>query len=321
MSTQSNEQAVSPWHPGERSMHERLGIASQMEARGRNVLRDHMPEQHRAFFAQLPFIVVGAVDEAGQPWATLLEGEPGFLHSPDPQQLTVAALPGHGDPLLPGMQLGRALGLLGIELHTRRRNRLNGRLASLQDGSFAVEVVQSFGNCPKYIQERAFTFAHPVDRPYSGVAETLSALDDEARASILAADTFFVASYYPGDAERPGPQVDVSHRGGKPGFVHVVYNVLTIPDFSGNRFFNTLGNMLVNPKAGLLFIDFDSGDLLQLTGSTEILMDGPTLAAFQGVERVWRFTVNRMVRRRSTLALRWRFLGLSPFSEATAAWE
>lgn len=321
MSTQSNEQPVSPWHPGERSMHERLGIAPQMEAHGQRVLRDHLPEQHRAFFPLLPFIVLGAVDDMGQPWASVLEGEPGFLHSPDPQHLDIGALPGRGDPVLPSIQIGQPLGLLGIELHTRRRNRLNGRIAALHEAGFAVEVAQSFGNCPKYIQQRTYAFADQPGTPYSGAVETLPALDEAAQASILAADTFFVASYYAGDAERPGQSVDVSHRGGKPGFVRVDGNVLSIPDFTGNRHFNTLGNLLVNPRAGLLFIDFQSGDLLQLTGSTDIVADGPELAAFQGVERIWRFSISRMVRRRRALALRWQLQSVSPHLLTTGSWE
>ena len=60
---------------------------------------------------------------------------------------------------------------------------------------------------------------------------------------------------------------DISHRGGRPGFVRVDGDVLTIPDFRGNRYFNTLGNLIAEPRASLLFVDFETGDLLQLQGS------------------------------------------------------
>ncbi len=135
---------------------------------------------------------------------------------------------------------------------------------------------------------------------------------------IAEADTFFVASYVDVDGER---SVDVSHRGGQAGFVQVEGNRLTIPDFAGNLHFNTLGNLLLNPRAGLLFIDFNTGDLLQLSGRTEIILDGPQVEAFQGAERLWTIDVEQVVRRPAALALRWRFDGVSPTSLLTGTWE
>ncbi|MDR5671235.1 pyridoxamine 5'-phosphate oxidase family protein, partial [Burkholderia cenocepacia] len=96
-----------------------------------------------------------------------------------------------------------------------------------------------------------------------------------------------VASYVGDGAER---QVDVSHRGGKAGFVRIGDDgVLTIPDFAGNLFFATLGNFRVNPRAGIVFADFETGDVLQMTGEAEVDLDSPEIAAFQGAERLWRF--------------------------------
>ena len=74
-----------------------------------------------------------------------------------------------------------------------------------------------------------------------------------------------------------------------PGFVAIESDgALLVPDFSGNRFFNTLGNLIANPKAGLLFPDFETGDLLQIAGATEIIFEGPLLERFPGAERLWR---------------------------------
>ncbi|MGM8063053.1 2Fe-2S iron-sulfur cluster-binding protein [Vogesella indigofera] len=317
----SNPGNGSPWHRGERTIHEQMGTTAQMEAFGRRVIRDYMPDQHRTFYAQLPFIVAGGIDTQGRPWAGLLEGEPGFIQSPDPRQLLIQARAAAGDPLLDCLQDGAAIGLLGIELHTRRRNRMNGQIHTLHHGGFAVQVGHAFGNCPQYIQDRAFTFAHPLGQSYGGTVERLTVLDDSARAAIMEADTFFVASCFPGDADNPEPQVDVSHRGGKPGFVRIDGDTLTIPDFAGNLHFNTLGNLLVYPKAGLVFIDFASGDMLQLSGSTEIQFSGDDIAAFQGAERLWRFRVEQVVRRRGVLALRWQLNGFSPNSLMTGSWQ
>lgn len=133
-------------------------MAERMAQVGAKVIRDYMPDQHRLFFAQLPFLVVGAVDGRGDPWAGALEGEPGFALSPDPVTLRVAAMPDADDPLADGLGPDRPLGLLGIELHTRRRNRMNGRIAAWDGKRFDVAVAESFGNCPQYIQARDFHF-------------------------------------------------------------------------------------------------------------------------------------------------------------------
>ncbi|MET0947614.1 MAG: pyridoxamine 5'-phosphate oxidase family protein [Pseudomonas sp.] len=304
----------SPWHAGEQQLQAHVGVAERMEVLGRRVIRSEMPDQHRRFYGQLPFMLYGAVDAEGNPWASVLEGAPGFVHSPEPSELQFNGLPGVDDPAQ--LSDGAAIGLLGIELHTRRRNRLNGRVGGLSEHGFEVTVDQSFGNCPQYIQLRQFRSV-PLADSATRTAQRLNRLDDAASAMITAADTFFVASYADVDGKR---SVDVSHRGGQSGFVQVDGNRLTIPDFAGNLFFNTLGNLLLNPRAGLLFIDFNTGDLLQLSGRTEVILEGPQIEAFQGAERLWTFDVEQVVRRPAALALRWRFDGVSPTSLLTGTW-
>jgi uncharacterized protein len=305
----------SPWHAGEKQLQAHVGIAERMEVLGRKVIRSEMPDQHRTFYEQLPFMLYGAVDADGNPWASILEGPPGFAHSPEPGALQFRSLPGADDPAQ--LTEGAAIGLLGIELHTRRRNRLNGRVGAVKESGFDVAVEQSFGNCPQYIQLRQFRSV-PLADPSTRIAQHLNGLDDAAKTLITGADTFFVASYVDVDGQR---SVDVSHRGGQAGFVQVEGNRLTIPDFSGNLFFNTLGNLLLNPRAGLLFIDFNSGDLLHLSGRTEVILEGSQVEAFQGAERLWTFEVESVVRRPAALALRWRFDGVSPTSLLTGTWE
>lgn len=304
----------SPWHAGEQQLQAHVGVAERMEAFGRKVIRTWMPDQHREFYQQLPFMLYGAVDAQGRPWASVLEGAPGFARSPDLEHLHFATQVAADDPAQ--LRDGEPIGLLGIELHTRRRNRLNGHVGNLSADGFDVSVDQAFGNCPQYIQLRQFQRV-PLTDPQTRPAEHLNGLDDAAIALITGADTFFVASYVDVDGQRA---VDVSHRGGQAGFVRVKGNRLTIPDFAGNLHFNTLGNLLLNPRAGLLFIDFSTGDLLQLSGRTEILLDDPQIEAFQGAERLWTFEVEKLVRRPAALALRWRFDGMSPTSLLTGNW-
>lgn len=305
----------SPWHAGEKQLQAHVGVAERMEAFGRKVIRSEMPDQHRTFYQQLPFMLYAAVDADGHPWASVLEGQPGFAHSPEPGLLQFRSLPAFDDPAQ--LSEGSAIGLLGIELHTRRRNRINGHVSAMIMDGFAVTVDQSFGNCPQYIQLRQFRSV-PLTDPATRAAQHFGELDDATKAMIAEADTFFVASYVDVDGER---SVDVSHRGGQAGFVQVEGNRLTIPDFAGNLHFNTLGNLLLNPRAGLLFIDFNTGDLLQLSGRTEIILDGPQVEAFQGAERLWTIDVEQVVRRPAALSLRWRFDGVSPTSLLTGTWE
>ena len=275
----------SPWHDGEREAQRRAGTAERMERYGGRVIRAFMPDQHRQFFAQLPFVIVGSVDRQGLPWASLLAGPPGFVQSPDDRTLRVAALPASGDQLAGALTRDARLGILGIELSTRRRNRANGHVAAVDASGFTLAVEQSFGNCPQYIQLRETLTQFP---PRTVEVETFVALDDAVRALIAASDTMFVAT-----AAAPGPAVsqgvDVSHRGGRPGFVDVAPDgTISVPDFPGNGFFNTIGNLVANPRAGLLFIDFASGDLLQVAGEVEIVWGGPSVEAFPGAERLWR---------------------------------
>ncbi|WP_443114892.1 flavin-nucleotide-binding protein [Herbaspirillum seropedicae] len=315
----STSSSPSVWHAGEQMLQAQLGVADKMQAVGQRVVRTVMPDQHRDFYRQLPFIVLGSVDPAGDAWATLLEGKPGFLASPSPVQLDMHAHPAPEDPAAAGMAAGAPVGLLGIEMHTRRRNRMNGVLAPLEQG-WRVQVEQSFGNCPRYIQLRDYSFARDPAQDHPGQPELLATLDASARELIGMADAFFVATYADVDERR---QVDVSHRGGKAGFVRVdAKGVLTVPDFNGNLFFSTLGNMVLNGRAGLLFVDYANGDVLQMSGQAKLILDSPEIAAFEGAERLWTFRPQRIVRRRAALALRWRFQeqGWSPYVLATGQW-
>jgi predicted pyridoxine 5'-phosphate oxidase superfamily flavin-nucleotide-binding protein len=311
---------VETWHAGEKAIQQKVGVSERMEVTGQRAVRDFMPDQHREFFGKIPFIVMGSVDRKGDAWATLLAGRPGFISSPTPTTLEIGVRPDPTDPASEGAQEGDAIALLGIELHTRRRNRANGVLRATSGTGLGFELDQSFGNCPKYIQLRDVSLVREADAPFTGDVEESGALDQAARDMIRAADTFFVASYAEREDRR---QVDVSHRGGKAGFVRVADDgTLTIPDFAGNLFFNTLGNILLNGKAGLVFVDFNTGDMLQLTGDAEVILDSPEIAAFQGAERLWRFRARRIVRRRGTLPLRWTFRadGWSPSLLLTGDW-
>lgn len=282
------DKEVSPFHPGEVALHNLVGRAERQDFVGRRIIRPYMIDQHREFFASLPFVVAGSVDQTGAPWASALFGAPGFVSTPDDRSFAIDTPVLDGDPFAENAKPGAPVSFVGIELQTRRRNRLNG---IIRDGKGLVaDVVQSFGNCPQYIHTRDMDFTRDPRSPFTPDRHDFDSLGEAERAIIAKADTFFVASHNPDDDPRTNGGVDVNHRGGNPGFVKIADNTLTVPDFSGNFAFNTLGNFLMNPVAGLLFIDFASGDILQMTGTVELIWDiTPELAAFDGAQRAWRF--------------------------------
>ncbi|MCA8016828.1 pyridoxamine 5'-phosphate oxidase family protein [Burkholderia metallica] len=310
---------TAPFHAGELAVQQRAGVTEAAGSAGRRGIRRFMPDQHRTFFAQLPFFVLGGVDAHGQPWATLRAGEPGFVTSPDARTLRIAAHALPGDPLAGAWRAGAPLGGLGIEFDTRRRNRVNGIVRAVDGDVLTIAVEQSFGNCAKYIQGRKPTFV-ARDGDAQVEPDVSERLNDADRALLAQADTFFVASANTSADAGAARGADVSHRGGMPGFVRVDdARTLTTPDFSGNRFFNTLGNLQHDPRTGLLFVDFDSGDLVYVAARAEIVWDGPLVASFDGAQRVVRFHVREVRRMRAVLPFQWSAVERAPQFPAMAA--
>ncbi|MGF1529565.1 MAG: pyridoxamine 5'-phosphate oxidase family protein [Candidatus Competibacterales bacterium] len=313
----------SPFHEGERALQQRAGVLEKMDRQGRRAVRPYLPEQHREFYRQLPFLLVGTVDHQGQPWASIVTGRVGFITSPDDRTLVVNARPLPGDPLEANLQVGSPVGLLGIELVTRRRNRATGTVTANDPAGFTVAIQQTFGNCPQYIQARE-VMERGAAAPSAPAIQRAAALDDGARAIIRRADTLFIATAHrsqdPTDQRRSG--ADVSHRGGNPGFVRIDDDrTLTLPDFVGNFHFNTFGNLALDPRAGLLWVDFNSGDLLHLAGKGEVIWEGEELKAFAGAERLLRFHIEQVIRVAEVLPLRFSEPEFSPILARTGSWE
>ncbi|MEU9148749.1 pyridoxamine 5'-phosphate oxidase family protein [Streptomyces sp. NPDC048349] len=289
------------YHAGPLSVQERVGVRDLAEHVGRSIgtgIRDVAA----AFLGLQPHLVVGAADGAGRMWASLLTGAPGFVRATGPDRITVAGGLPAGDPLEEALATaGTRVGTLALDPRTRRRMRLNGTLEPTGRG-FAVRAEQVFSNCPKYLQQR-----QPLDRvdEGAGVVRRGEALTPGQERAVRAADTFFVAT----TAEADG--ADASHRGGLPGFVEVSSPAeLSWPDYAGNAMFLTLGNLAADPRAGLLFPDWESGALLQLSGRarTEFGADG---------ERRVRFRVESVVESLHPGRLRWSAPEYSPHLGST----
>lgn len=299
---EGNDTQISPFHKGEQQVQSRLGVRD-IEAWAKKVVRDYLPGQHREFHTALPFMVVAARDANDRPWATVLAGEDGFITSPDEYHLAINAKPVTGDALEDAFDSGTDVGILGIELATRRRNRVNGRIVENDAGEMKFRVSQSFGNCPQYIHERAW---QRVDDKPSGKSARGAQLTQLQQDWITSADTFFIASGYRGDGENAAFGMDASHRGGERGFVHVLSKTrLQFPDYAGNNHYNTIGNLVLDPRVGVLFMDFETGSLLQITGTASIDWESAQLTDYPGARRLVTIDIEEVIEILGAIGLRW----------------
>ena len=299
MSVQTQQQDVthSPFHAGEREVQTRAGVREEAEKRGQRMLTDQLNDQQRQFFPQLPFLLSGHTDELGQPWAGLISGQPGFISTED--NGNDCALHWHNarNPTRMHVQPGDSLGLLGIELSTRRRNRLNTTVTTNDAGQWRLSINQGYGNCPKYINERPWPGELFAGHYNLSEHEGLSA---SALHLATNTDTFFIATSSgpatpDGQTQASAWGTDVSHRGGEAGFLQWRDRRLRFKDYPGNNMFNTLGNIAQYPHCGLLILDFSSGDIVQLAAQAEIVHSSAGREIFLTIKstRHWVATGNR----------------------------
>jgi predicted pyridoxine 5'-phosphate oxidase superfamily flavin-nucleotide-binding protein len=279
------------FHAGELAVQRRAG--TREEAARLSPMLD--PAELRggivAFLADRTFAVITARDAAGRLWTSPLTGPAGFLQAVDPSTLAIHARLPEGDPLH-GLPAGQQAGLVVVEFAARRRVRVNGTLARVDRDTLAIEVDQAYGNCPQYIHQRLLAPVDPVrrDQEEAGDVRREAVLRSADSELIRGADTFFLGTTNP---ERGS---DSSHRGGTPGFVRVEGDRLWWPDYPGNNLFNSFGNLAVDPEASLLFLDFEAGRTLQLSGTAEVDWDAAGRPGDDGrTGRRVVFTLQRLV--------------------------
>ncbi|MFS2203640.1 pyridoxamine 5'-phosphate oxidase family protein [Variovorax sp. Varisp36] len=301
------------FHPGERMVQERTGERAIALLNGRNISA-HIPAAASNFVAQQRWCVIGAADEGGSVSASLLTGEPGFVQTVDELAGLRMALDDPHDHLrvaapIGTLEAGQSIAVLLIDLQTRRRLRVNGHVASVSANLLDVTVGQAFPVCPRYIQKREPEFDSPDTAWPPALPVAGSALDGAVAKWITAADTLFIASL------GPSGEADVSHRGGRPGFVQIVGNVLRIPDYNGNSMFNTLGNLAVDSRCGLVMPNEDGVHQLQLNGRARVCFDVLDEAESTGGTRRWiEFTLESWRISPLNRPLRWRLIEASPFN-------
>lgn len=293
------------FHAGELAVQAKAGVAAQAQKVGRIISSD-LPDGAERFLGALPILFRGGVDAQGDVWASALTGGPGFIHVADNRTVEVSLPPLGGDPLARQVAADAPAGFLAIDLATRQRFRFNGTTRRNVD-TLLVHVEQAYGNCPKYIQLRVVT-VH-TDPPEAGPAVTGTGLTDDDAAFIKRADTFFIASITEGQG------ADVSHRGGLPGFARVTgRGEITFKDYPGNNMFQTLGNLTADPRAGLLFIDFQKGATLQLTGRAGVDWAEANPDRIGDTGRSVTFRPTRVIRAEQAVPLRWVLKAYSPYN-------
>ncbi|KAJ6128801.1 hypothetical protein N7471_010018 [Penicillium samsonianum] len=265
------------WHEGEERLHHLLRVPH-----GDNPTAPYLSSRAAYLVEQSPLLALGTLDSQGRPWSTIWGGTAGFA-TPVAESLIglQTQVDSKYDPvvqaLLTGNQtdadIGKMVSGLAVDLENRRRVKLYGRMVtgSLSDGDagqaqMVVHIEESLGNCPKYMNKKHIVPAQP---DYKLISDSPQ-LNPTAVELLSRADTMFVSSSHGAST------MDTNTRGGPPGFMRVESNnasgaVLVYPEYSGNRLYQTLGNLETTPLAGFVVPDFDSGNVLYFTGSTEIL--------------------------------------------------
>ena len=305
-----------PYHEGELFVQQQVGEVEEGRRNGR-LISDSILEGALKYVEEQPMAVFGSVDVEGNVWSSVLVGNPGFMRVPDARTVEVDITQTAGsarDPFWTNIEHDPRVGMLVIDLATRRRLRINGRVSRARD-TLRLDVAESYPNCPKYIQRRHITALRLDNANRSSAHRQGHSLELGQQAFLRSADTFFVTSAHP---ERG---VDASHRGGNRGFVRVVdERRIRIPDYAGNSMFNTLGNFTANPRAGLVFLDFERTRTLQLIGRPEVLWDlDDSTNETGGTRRYWDLEIERWVETDLSHQIQLEFLDYSPHNPARAA--
>ncbi len=299
-----------PFHEGECEVQKRVGEDKIAERTGR-IITDRIPGSAIEFVNKQPMVITSCLDNEENIWTSILVGKPGFVTALDEHNVQInlsTIVSSKLDPFWENIRENTNVGMLFIELTTRKRLRVNG-MVSKSDENIIVSVEQAYPNCPKYIQRREIEVVGTNDDMSISKQNGIS-LTNDLKEWIENSDTMFVGS------SDDKSNLDASHRGGDSGFIQIVdESTLKIPDYPGNSMFNTLGNFMSNPKAGLLFVDFKEGKTLQLTGEAEIVWhEEDAEEKTGGTMRLWKFFISKWIQIDSLKGVNWMFIDYSPFN-------
>lgn len=276
------------FHNGEIAVQERAGVRSIAEDVGEGII-DHLSAGAAEFLERRQMAVLGTVDNRSHVWASVVTGVPGFIEIVDDRTVRIAARQSSSDPLFKNLATEGHIALFAPDFVTPGRVRVNGQ-GIFKDRAIYIRTQEVYGNCRRYMQDRIFAGSREMSERGRAQVERATAISPAQQEQISRADTFFIAT------DNPDRGADVSHKGGNPGFARTIdHRHIAFPDYNGNSMFNTLGNITVNPHAGLLFVDFESGRTLQLSGIAAIDWSPERARTFTGAERVIDFELDQIV--------------------------
>lgn len=302
------------FHQGELFVQKKMGVDHLTKRLERGISNELMPIAQQ-FIGNQSMVFISSLDENNQVWVSFLVSSSSCVEIIDGATIrmnTSEIISSKDDVFFKNIEQNSTVGMLFIELGTRRRFRVNGILNMDNKSQITITVGQAYGNCPKYIQRRILNQTQAIsneskNEPYKG--SKLTAIESNI---IINADTFFVGSM------NKNKHLDASHRGGNRGFVTLLDNsTLKIPDYPGNNMYNTLGNFAEHPNAGLLFIDFEDNSTLQLNGKATLLFDQNSeedLISSGNTGRFWTFEIKTWVRTKNQHIGSWQLEDISPFN-------
>jgi len=258
------------FHQGEALLQAESGVDTELfDSMVEEGFRPELSATEVRFVNQRTFGVAGSIDAESRPWGSPLVGPAGELFEVvDSTNVRIRPRSAPGDPLAENVRATGELGVLYFEPARRRRAKSLGRATVGSDGTISYRMHRNFGLCNKYIFKRGHEVepSAPGDLVVDTATDTIDVpgrptLDPDDQAQLEAADTVFLVSHH----EAHG--TDPTHRGGPPGFVSVRDPAtISMPDYTGNGMFQTLGNLLLDDRIGLVSLDYESGRTLHLTG-------------------------------------------------------
>ncbi|MEP2987867.1 MAG: hypothetical protein ABJN65_17990 [Parasphingorhabdus sp.] len=320
-----------PWHRGETLVQKRRDTPHALSVSAPDYIEKDMPREHAEFFAGLPYLPLATLDKQGRPWASILvttsDSDPAIgITTSGRNQTDVVAEVNPYDPFVralgsdqrPSGADRRLFAGVGVDFTNRRRNKLAGAVEPIstdQPGKVSLRLVsdQHLGNCPKYITVRSLEHEdREAELVLDSIEAPTAALPDSSKALIDRASTVFLATKHSSEAFLGQEDMGFNHRGGAPGFVRVyeerdgdeITTYLVMPDHSGNRFYQSLGNIETDRQVGLVFPDFTTGDMLYITGNAENLYDADAKEIMPRVELLTRIQVTGAVFVKGALNLR-----------------
>jgi ferredoxin-NADP reductase/predicted pyridoxine 5'-phosphate oxidase superfamily flavin-nucleotide-binding protein len=279
-------------HAGELYVQRMRKVPSRVSASLADAIHDQMPSPLVEFYRGLRCLPLGTLDARGRPWATLLCNPE--TTAPTSERLRLRARVNVDDPFIEAVlsptNTARLFAGVAIDFAQRTRVKLGGVVdaATLDPAdtlTLELRANEHMGNCPKYITVRQLRPLRRTPRT-TALANTLSPAAVEL---LQRASTLFVATRH---VDRDPRETDMgfNHRGGPPGFLRSFEDErgahLVLPDYSGNRFYQSLGNVESDPVMGLAVPDFETGALLQVTGRARNLFDDEAARLMPGATLV-----------------------------------